>query len=176
MTLCAELMIFFSAFKWSSRKVPCMKLLLTLSSLLIVILQTSSLAASDEKSKILNVEYAQKIAGKVETYGKKKNWKFSIAIVNSEGNLLYFQRDPEAMSGSIDASIQKAKSSNAFQRPTSAFVESVKTGRTGMIGVKDVVALEGGIPILINGKHVGALGVSGAKAIEDEEAAKAGLE
>jgi uncharacterized protein GlcG (DUF336 family) len=115
-------------------------------------------------------------ATQANTYAKKKNWKLSIAIVNSEGNLLYFQRDPEAYSGSIDAAIQKAKSSNAFQRPTSAFVEAIKQGRTGLVTVKDVVALEGGLPIILNEKHVGAIGISGAKSIEDEEAARAALE
>ena len=131
---------------------------------------------AEEKQKTFTLEYAKKIASKAEAYSIKKNWKMSIAIVNSEGNLVYFERDQESYVGSIEAAIQKAKSSNAFQRPTSAFVEAVKSGRTGMIGVKDVVALEGGVPIILNGKHVGAIGVSGAKAIEDEETAKAALE
>jgi len=147
-------------------------------SKLFLLLFISFMALADEKPKpsVLTLESAQKIAAKAEAYAKKKNWKISIAIVSSEGNLLYFQRDIEAYTGSIEASIQKARSSNAFQRPTSAFVESIKQGRIGMVGVKGVVALEGGVPILMNGKHVGAIGISGAKAIEDEEAAKAALE
>ncbi len=127
-------------------------------------------------SETLSLDKAQKISAKIEAYAQKKNWKLSIAIVNSEGNLLYFQRNPEAYVGSIDVAIQKAKSSNAFQRPTSAFVEAIKQGRTGLVTVKDVVANEGGMPIIIDGKHVGAVGVSGAKSTEDEEAAKAGLQ
>ena len=133
-------------------------------------------ANSEEKQKNLTLEYAKKIVAKAEAHAKKKNWKMSIAIVNSEGNLMYFQRDPDAFVGSIDVSIQKAVSSNAFQRPTSAFVEAVKSGRNGVIGVKNVVALEGGVPIMLDGKFVGAIGVSGAKASEDEETAKAALE
>jgi uncharacterized protein GlcG (DUF336 family) len=137
---------------------------------------TANALTAHEKPKSLTLDFAQKIATQANTYAKKKNWKLSIAIVNSEGNLLYFQRDPEAYSGSIDAAIQKAKSSNAFQRPTSAFVEAIKQGRTGLVTVKDVVALEGGLPIILNEKHVGAIGISGAKSIEDEEAARAALE
>jgi len=147
-----------------------------MKKLLILLLVSIAVQAEDKKVTTLTLEHAKKIVVKAEAYAKKKNWKMSIAIVNSEGNLMYFQRDPEAYAGSIDASLQKAKSSNAFQRPTSAFVEAVKSGRTGMIGVKDVVALEGGVPILVDGKHVGAIGISGAKAIEDEETAKAALE
>ena len=149
-----------------------MKTLLIMALAILV----STASQAEEKQKTLTLDYAKKIVAKAEAYAKKKTWKLSIAIVNSEGNLMYFQRDPEAYTGSIEASLQKAKSSNAFQRPTSAFVEAVKTGRTGMIGVKDVVALEGGIPIVLDGKHVGAIGISGAKAIEDEETAKAALE
>jgi len=142
----------------------------------ILIALFSIVSHAEEKQKTFTLEYAKKIAVKAEDYAKKKNWKMSVAIVNSEGNVVYFERDQDAYVGSIEAAIQKAKSSNAYQRPTSAFVEAVKAGRIGMVGVKDVVALEGGVPILLNGKFVGAIGISGAKAIEDEETAKAALE
>lgn len=131
---------------------------------------------ADDGQKTLTLDYAKKITTKAEAFAKKKNWKVSIAIVNSEGNLLTFQRDPEAYTGSIEAAMQKARSSNAFQRPTGAFVDGIKQGRMGLLSVHGVVAIEGGVPIVLNGKHVGAIGVSGAKATEDEEAAKAGLE
>lgn len=142
----------------------------------VLLLSSQSAFALEEKPKILTLEYAQKIASKSDAYAKAKGWKVAIAIVNSEGNLLYFQRNPEAYSGSIESSIQKAKSANAFQRPTSSFVEGVKQGRTGLVSVAGVVVIEGGVPIVLGGKHVGSIGISGAKATEDEEAAKAGLE
>jgi len=149
-----------------------MKSLILITSLLLI----ASSARAEEKQKVLTLELAKKIAAKAESYSKKKNWKMSIAIVNSEGNLMYLQRDPEAFVGSIEASIQKAQSSNDFQRPTSAFVERVKQGSTGIIGLKNVIALEGGVPILLGGKFVGAIGVSGAKSTEDEETAKAAVD
>jgi glc operon protein GlcG len=124
----------------------------------------------------LTLSDAKKIADKASEYAKKKKWSVAIAIVNSEGNLLYFQRDEKSYSGAIEASIQKAKSSNAFQRPTKAFVDGIKEGRIGLVTVKDIVAIEGGLPIVLGGAHVGAIGVSGAKATEDEECAKAALE
>lgn len=151
-------------------------MILSALSILMATLVCSSSQADQAKAKSLTLDYAQRVAAKADAYAVKKGWKVSIAIVNSEGNLLYFQRNPGSYSGSIDASIQKAKSSNAFQRPTSAFVEGIKQGRMGLLSVKDIVAIEGGVPIVIGGEHVGAIGVSGARAPEDEEAAKAGLE
>lgn len=120
----------------------------------------------------LSLELAKKIALKASQYATKKSWKISIAIVNSEGNLVYFERGNGTYFGSVGSSQEKAQSSNAFQRPTSAFVEAVRSGKLGLISGKNIVAIEGGVPITIKGKHVGAIGISGAKAIEDEEIAK----
>ncbi|MES2768191.1 MAG: heme-binding protein [Bdellovibrionota bacterium] len=133
-------------------------------------------AHSVEKPTEFNLEAAQKIVNKAVACGKKNNWKLSIAIVNSEGNLMYFHRGDGTYVGSIDGAIDKAKSANAFQRPTKAFADSIKEGRVGLVTVKDVVANEGGLPIQIKEKYVGAIGISGAKAIEDEQCAKIALE
>ncbi len=126
-------------------------------------------------ARSLNLSTARKLADVAESYGRTKNWALSIAIVNEEGNLLYFQRGDNTYSGSIDAAIAKAKSANAFQRPSSAFAQGIKEGRMGLLSVPGVVAIEGGVPIAIDGLHVGAIGVSGAKATEDEEAAMAAV-
>jgi glc operon protein GlcG len=126
-------------------------------------------------AKTLNLSTAKKVAETAEAFGRTKNWALSIAIVNEEGNLLYFQRGDNSYSGSIDAAIAKAKSANAFQRPSSAFAQGIKEGRLGLVSVPGVVAIEGGVPIMLDGQHVGAIGVSGAKATEDEEAALAAI-
>lgn len=139
--------------------------------LFLIVIFSSGLAVGAP----LNLAVAKKLADVADAYGKGKNWALSIAVVNEEGNLLYFQRGDNTYSGSIDAAIAKAKSSNAFQRPSSAFVQGVKDGRTGLLSVPGVVAIEGGVPIVMDGRHVGAIGVSGAKATEDEEAAAAAV-
>jgi uncharacterized protein GlcG (DUF336 family) len=131
---------------------------------LVFLISTSAFAGIKE----LNLENARKIADKALACGKEKGWKLSVAIVNAEGNLLVFQRGDGTYVGSIDASIDKAKSANAFQRPTKAFADGIKDGRTGLVTVKDVVGIEGGLPIQNDGVHLGAIGVSGAKAVEDE--------
>ncbi len=119
----------------------------------------------------LTAEIAKKISTRATQYAAKKGWKISIALVNSEGNLVYFERGDGTYVGSIGSSIEKAESANAFQRPTSAFVEAIKSGRTGLVTGKKIVAIEGGVPMIVKGKHIGAIGISGAKAIEDEEIA-----
>ena len=145
--------------------------------LLSVLLVSGTSAFAEAKTHVANFDlnYAKSLAAKAAECAQKNNWKISIAIVNSEGNLLYFERNDSSFSGSIEAAIQKAKSAYAFQRPTSAFIDGIKQGRIGLIPVKDVVAVEGGVPISIDGKHMGAIGVSGAKAPEDEQCAKAAL-
>lgn len=145
-----------------------------------IITMTAFFASAAEKNLTndmgLNLEMSQKIIKKALACGEKNNWKLSVAIVNSEGNLISFQRTDGAYVGSIDAAKDKAVSANAFQRPTKAFADSLKDGRLGLLSVKNVVAIEGGLPIVISGKHAGGIGISGAKAVEDEQCAKAALE
>lgn len=143
-----------------------------MKTLFSVITILSSMAIAQAQD--LNLETAKKAARESASFSARKGWKVTIAIVNAEGKLVYLERGDGSYVGSIDAAIQKAESANAFQRPTSAFVEGVKTGRMGLLSVKGVVALEGGVPLLLNGVHVGAIGISGAKSTEDEEAAVAG--
>ncbi len=146
-----------------------------LSLVLATLISFSS--AQDKQPFTLTVESAKALAAKGQAFADKNKWDIAIAIVDAGGNLLYFQRDADAYIGSIEASIGKAKSANAFKRPTSVFVEAVqKQNRNGLITVPGVVANEGGIPIVVAGKHFGAIGVSGVRSVEDEQIAKAALE
>ena len=87
-----------------------------------------------------------------------------------------FNRDENSYVGSIEASINKAKSSNSFKRPTSNFTNSIKGGRLELLSIKEIVAVEGGVPIMIDNNHVGAIGISGGRSIQDEECAIKALE
>lgn len=137
-----------------------------------IICLAGALAAAD-LFQALDLAMAKRLAAKAGEHAAKKGWKVSIAVVNSEGNLLYFERGDGAFPGSIEAAIEKAKSANAFRRPTKAVSDSVKQGNTGIMTLKNVVAVEGGLPITLEGVHAGAIGVSGARAVEDEECAQA---
>lgn len=130
----------------------------------------SSVTAAQTASR-LDLASARKIAGKAFEYAAGKGWRISVAIVNDEGNLMLFERGDGSYSGSVDAAIQKAKTSNAFQRPTSDLANAVAGGRHGLLSIDGLVAVEGGVPVKIGGAHTGAIGISGAKAVEDEECA-----
>lgn len=142
----------------------------------LIIAALISLNVNANQPTELNLELAQKIASKAAACGKTNNWKLTIAIVNIEGSLIYFQRGDGTYVGSVEAAIAKAKSANAFQRSTKAFVDGIKEGRTGLVTVPGIVAIEGGLPIQLKDKFVGAIGVSGARATEDEQCAKKALE
>lgn len=146
-------------------------------TVLLTLLAFAGSAFANEKPSELNLDYAQKIAAKAAACGVKNAWKLTVAIVNSEGNLVFFQRGDGTYSGSIDAAIDKAKSASAFQRPTKAFADGIKNdGRVGLVTVKNIVGIEGGVPIQLGGKHAGGIGVSGARSLEDEQCAIAALE
>lgn len=136
---------------------------------LALMLLIAPLAQAHETS--LNLELARKLSHAAFDCARKQNIRISVAIVNSEGNLMLFERGDGAYSGSIDAAMAKARSSNAFQRPTSAFGQSVKEGRLQLLSVPGIVALEGGVPIVIGGLHTGAIGISGGRSTEDEACA-----
>lgn len=139
-------------------------------ALIFTAMFVNNVFASPAKEAVLDLGYAKTMAAKAAACAQKNNWKISIAIVNAEGNLVYFERGDHSYSGSIDAAIEKAKSASAFQRPTSAFTESMKN-RPELATLKGVVAIQGGVPFQLNGKHAGAIGISGAKAPEDEQCA-----
>jgi len=132
--------------------------------------------SAQETMPMVSLAQAKLIAAGAREYADKHHWTIAIAVVNNEGSLVYFERADKAQQGSIDGAIAKAKSSNAHRRPTRVFAEDVKKGRVGLVTMANVVAVEGGLPIIINGVHVGAIGVSGAHAAQDEECASAGLE
>jgi glc operon protein GlcG len=123
----------------------------------------------------VTVDQAKKIAAKAEKHALSKNFKMCIAIVNSEGNLLYFQRGDGCQVGSIETAQKKAYAANAYKRPTRAFVDGIAAGHVELLTLPNVVALAGGVPITSDGAHDGAIGVSGGSADEDEEVALAGL-
>src|SRR5689334_21191392 len=100
--------------------------------------------------------------------------RMSIAIVDEGGHLLYFMRMSEQVAaGSVDAAIGKAQSAAAFRRATLSWEEAAKD-RHVVMKIPNVMPLGGGVPLLVNGAGVGAIGVSGATSVKDDEVARAG--
>ena len=108
---------------------------------------------------------------------KKHNWKLNVAVVDSGGNLVAFQRMDGAQLASIQVSEHKARASVTFRRETKAFENAIQLNNFNYVMTLDgVVASRGGIPLVVDGKIVGGIGCSGGTGSQDEAACKAGVE
>jgi glc operon protein GlcG len=120
---------------------------------------------------------ARQVVAAAAAQARKSNSGGAIAVVDEGGNLIHLERLDGTFAASAGISIGKARTAALFQRPTKAFEEIIAKGRTAMVALPDFTPLQGGIPILVEGKLVGAIGVSGATSAQaDEEIALAGAE
>jgi glc operon protein GlcG len=126
--------------------------------------------------KVLTLEAAKKMAAAAIAEAKKNNWLMSVAVVDEGGSLMYFERIDMTQAGSTRIAIEKARSAVNFKRPTKVFEDAVAGGRNAILGLSGAVPLEGGIPILMDGRVLGAVGVSGGTAPQDGQVAKAGVD
>ncbi|MEO8008689.1 MAG: heme-binding protein [Betaproteobacteria bacterium] len=130
-----------------------------------------------ELRPILTLEVAKKAAMACEARAKQEGWKMNIAIVDSGGNLKYFLRQDDAFLKSIEIAQLKAGTSAGFPFSTKQVGEIAATRVPGIAFVPGIATFEGGLPILTaDGKHIGAIGVSGARADQDGMCAQAGVD
>ena len=132
-------------------------------------------AAQTRDVRVVDADGARRALLAAEAEAKKNGWAMSIAVVDPWGELIGFLRMDGASPGSIDISRAKARTAARFRRPTKAFEESVTSGRTAILSFEGVVTVEGGVPIVIGGAVVGAVGVSGASSAQDGLVAAAGV-
>ena len=123
----------------------------------------------------IGVDVARRVAASALAEGRKNGWTVAAAVVDAGGALVYFERIDGTQSGSSDVAVLKARSAAAFKRPTKAFEEAVAGGRQALLSLPGAIALEGGIPLIVDGKIIGALGVSGATSQQDGACAQAGV-
>ena len=126
-------------------------------------------------AKSLDLDDAKRIAQAAEAEARKNHWPVVIAIVDAAGHLLYLQRNDGAQLGSIDIALGKATTAALFRRPTKDWEERLAEGRLGYLSFQNRTLLEGGVPVLVDGEVVGAVGVSGVKSSEDAQIARAGI-
>lgn len=125
---------------------------------------------------VISLEKAKEIGAAATAYGVAKGWNLAAAVVDNHGFLIYFERAENTQTGSIEIAIDKAKSAAMFRRPTAAFAKAMADGRIAVLSLRGAVASPGGIPIMVDGKVIGAIGVSGAEGGQDAEAAQAALD
>jgi uncharacterized protein GlcG (DUF336 family) len=125
----------------------------------------------------INNATAKKAAAAASAEAAKNNWAMCITVVGPSGDLVYFERMDNCQYGSTAISQHKAKAAAIFKRPTKAFEDRVAQGGAGLtaLTLDGIIASEGGIPIVIGGKIVGAIGCSGATGQQDGQACMAGV-
>jgi glc operon protein GlcG len=124
----------------------------------------------------ITVENAKKAAAAALAEAVKNHWTMAVAIVDPSGTLVYYEKMDNTQLGSANVSINKARSAALYKRPSKAFQDSLASGGAGMrvLGLEGAVPVEGGIPLLADGKIIGAIGVSGDTSDHDGVCATAG--
>lgn len=141
---------------------------------IIGIVMADPAAAQLMEKTALTLEGAKRIAAVAEAKAKAEGARVVIAIVDDGGNLLLLQRLDDTQVASVNVGIDKARTAAIYRRPSRIFEEQVKNGRVSALALHGAVALQGGIPIAVNGKVIGAIGVSGETPQQDEDIALAG--
>lgn len=127
----------------------------------------------------ITLEQAKKSMAAAEAEAKKNNWNVVIAIVDSGGHLVMLQRLENTQFGSIDVAREKAHAAAAYRRPTKVFQDLIAQGGVHLRLLNltgDAGVFEGGVPILVDGKVIGAIGVSGVTSQQDAQTAQAGAD
>jgi uncharacterized protein GlcG (DUF336 family) len=126
----------------------------------------------------ITLEQAKKAMAGAEAEAKKNNWNVVITILDSGGHVVMVSRLDGAQWGSLDVARDKAHSAVAFRRPTKVFQDLVAQGGANLrlLNLSGASLLEGGIPIVVGGRLIGAIGVSGVTSEQDAQIAKAGAD
>ena len=139
----------------------------------------SSLALAQDRrpdyGTAVNVAQAKKIAAGVMGECAKNQWNVAVAVVDNHGFLVYFERMDNTQTASMDIAVGKARAAATYRRPTRAFADVINKGGPATATLPGIFASPGGLPIMVDGKVTGGVGVSGVTGDQDEQCAKAGL-
>jgi glc operon protein GlcG len=126
----------------------------------------------------ITLEQAKKVMAGAEAEAKKGNWSMAIIILDSGGNMVMMQRIDGTQLGSVDVARDKAWSAVAYRRSTKAFEDAIAQGGANLrlLRLTGANPIEGGLPIMADGKVIGSIGVSGGSSAQDGQVAKAGVD
>ena len=124
------------------------------------------------------LDQAKRAMAAAELEAAKNSWTVAITILDSGGNLVMFHKIDNAQLSAVTVSEGKARTALQFKRPSKDLDDAIARGGAGnrLLALKDITPLEGGLPIIIDGKIIGAIGVSGAVSAQDAQVAKAGAD
>lgn len=141
-----------------------------------LLLGMSLFAAQPATRQVLTLEIAKQIAGAATAEAAANKWTVVVAILDEGGNLMYLERMDDTQIASIQVAQEKARSAVGFKRPTKVFEDAVAGGRNAILTLPGALPVEGGVPLMLNGRVAGAIGISGATSQQDGQVAKVGAD
>jgi glc operon protein GlcG len=152
-----------------------------LNLLLFVLLSSVSVIAQSPATPYgapISVENAKKISAVALGEAHKNNWTMAVAVVDPAGTLIYYEKMDNTQNGSARVAIDKARSAALFKRPTKAFQDALSSGGAGLrvLALEGAIPVEGGVPLVVEGHIVGAIGLSGDTSEHDALCAQAGAD
>jgi glc operon protein GlcG len=157
-----------------------MKILALLLSALLLTLAPAASAQTPPPpyGPPITLAQARKVAEAAEAEAKKNKWNVVIAVVDSGGNLVLLHRLDDTQIASVQIAQKKAWTANGMRRATKVFEDGVAAGGAGLrvLGIEQIITAEGGVPLVADGKIVGAIGISGVTSQQDGQIARAGAE
>ena len=125
-------------------------------------------------ARVLTLEAARNALAAAEAEAGRNGWRVSVAVVDAAGELVAFHRMDDAMPTSAQIAQGKARTAARWRRPTRALDSTLTAGRTAILAFEGTIPVEGGVPIVVNGRVVGGVGVSGVTSQQDAQCARAG--
>ncbi len=143
-------------------------------SVTLLLGQTASKGLLADK-KVLTISAAKEMAAAAEKKALANGWRNIIAIVDEGGNLVYLERMDDATPGSVEVAMMKTRTAALFHVPTKQLADGLAAGRTVLLKVPNLLPAEGALPIIVDGKVIGAIGVAGGASDQDALVAQEGL-
>src|ERR1041385_2224708 len=146
----------------------------TTQGLLFGLLLASGLRAELPVKQVLTLGVAKKIAAAAEAEALKRRSTVVIVVVDDGGHVIVLERLDDTQGATVEVGVGKARTAAIFRRPSKVFEDQIREGRVAALALPGATPLQGGVPIEVDGKVIGAIGVSGNTPQEDEDIAKAG--
>ena len=136
----------------------------------------SNLVVTPAYGPAISLDQAKKVAAAAAAEALRNSWKVAIAIVDPHGFLKYYEMMDDTQTASATISVEKARSAAMFRRPTKMLEEAITGGRHALLSMPGLTPIEGGLPIVVDGKVIGGIGISGLTSPQDGQVAQAGLD
>jgi uncharacterized protein GlcG (DUF336 family) len=124
----------------------------------------------------IGIDAARKVATAAVAEAKKNGWNMAVAVVDTSGTLVFFEKMDQTQLASVQIAQDKARTAALYRRPSKALEDAVVSGKVNYLNLPGALPIEGGLPIVMEGKIVGAIGASGGSSAQDGICAKAGAE